>query len=578
MDDREKRPWGAYLGFGLVVISYIAALTNVFRTGQEQTWTNKKVIRICHWQLETGFREAFDWVIGEYEKIHPDVKVIQLAIPDKAYQQYIVTQFVGRTAPDIIEAGQLANSSEATNSTIARYFYGLSELVYQPNPYNDGNELKGVPWIHTFKHDLEWNWDAANLDYYTIGITGISRRLVYNKTLLKKITGRDVPPSNFRAFLDMCKQVKKYSDSTGQQVYALAAAKYQYEDIVEKLRTSLTVPHGRDTIDRNMDAQGDPGIEPFFGWLEGRFKLDDDRARISNEPARELLPYVEPGFMAKDRQDAAFSFSQKKALMILTASWDMNSMVVQARASGFELGVMEFPIPDGNDPKYGKYAEGVSGEYKDFNMPFGVCKLSRHADVAIDFLRFYSSKEIAEGFCERCGWMCAIRGTKDVDFIEGFEPTYVGYSFLGNPWIIGNETYTLKEQLKWDFYMGKISFDEFVKRYVNQLIPLGAKDLNYNTALYKNGLVPSGQALSSLALRLRYAADEKERDHLRFRLTNAAESYASYWTNLQTTVYQLLMIMNIDNERTRALKKELQYRMFIDQFVNAQEKPRGPNP
>ena len=165
MDDREKRPWGAYLGFGLVVISYIAALTNVFRTGQEQTWTNKKVIRICHWQLETGFREAFEWVIGEYEKIHPDVKVIQLAIPDKAYQQYIVTQFVGRTAPDIIEAGQLANSSEATNSTIARYFYGLSELVYQPNPYNDGNELKGVPWIHTFKHDLEWNWDAANLDY-----------------------------------------------------------------------------------------------------------------------------------------------------------------------------------------------------------------------------------------------------------------------------------------------------------------------------------------------------------------------------------------------------------------------------
>jgi raffinose/stachyose/melibiose transport system substrate-binding protein len=565
-EEKPKRSWSAYIGVGLIVVSYAAALVNVFRIEKEQTWTDKKVIRLCHWQLETGFRESFNWVIKEYEKIHPDVKVIQLPIAAPVYKQFLVTQLVGGTAPDIIEVGQLGDATD--QSKVSRYFYGLAEYLTQPNPYNANNEMKDVPWVHTFKHELEWNWDASNLDYFSIGITGVSARLVYNKTLTKKITGKESPPQNFREFLAFCKQVKHYSDSTGTKIYPIASARYQYEDLANRFSSALSPTFGNDVYDRECDAAADP-IEQLMAWLEKRYSFDDDRVRACNEVAREILPFMEPGFMAKDRQDAGFSFAQQKSLIITAGSWDMNSMVTQARASGFEVGVMPLPVPDPGDPVYGKYASGAGGEGKDFNMPMGVCRFSPHPDVAIDFLRFYSSKEISEGFCKRCGWMCSVRGTHDTDFIQGFEPNYVGYSFAGEGLRFGNETEILRNQLKWDFNLGKISFDDFIKDYNGKFLPIAMKDINSYMEFSRNSFPSAAQMLSNLSLRLKFAADQKEKSRLKARLANAAESYASFRVGIQDYTHQFLRVLDSTrNERVDAMKKELQCKIFIDEFSN----------
>ena len=563
-DEKRKLPISSILGIALVAVSYAAALINVLRTEKEQTWTDKKVIRLCHWQLETGFREAFNWAIAEYEKIHPDVKIIQLPISGQVYKQFLITQLVGGTAPDIIEIGQLGDATD--QSKVARYFYGLSEYVSQPNLYNADNEMKDVPWIHTFKHELEWNWDGSNLDYFSIGITGVSMRLVYNKTLTKKISGKDSPPQNFREFLDFCNKVKHYSDSIGQKIYPIASARYQYEDLADRFSWALSVPYGYDAYDHNYDASADP-IEVLMAWLEKSYSFDSERNRACNQVALEILPYMEPGFMAKDRQDAGFSFAQQKSIIISAGSWDMNSMVAQARESGFEVGVMPLPIPDKTDPVYGKYANGLSSEGKDFNMPMGICRFSRHPDVALDFLRFYSSRKIAEEFCRRCGWMCAIRGTKDIDFIEGFEPNYNGFSFAGEGTKFGNETDILRKQLKWDYNLGKISFDTYINSYSEKFLPIAMKDINSYMEFSRNSFPTAAQTLSNLSLRLKFAADEKERSRLLVRLKNAAESYASFWCGMQDYTYRFLSLLNnVDNERVRAMKKELQCKIFIDEF------------
>jgi ABC-type glycerol-3-phosphate transport system substrate-binding protein len=59
-------------------------------------------IRIAHWQLEAGAREGLAEAAAEYEKLHPHVRIIQEAIPESTYGQWMSTQLMGGTAPDIV--------------------------------------------------------------------------------------------------------------------------------------------------------------------------------------------------------------------------------------------------------------------------------------------------------------------------------------------------------------------------------------------------------------------------------------------------------------------------------------------
>ncbi len=575
---REKPiNWLSYLGIGLVVASYIGAIVNTFTIGKEIVWTNKKVIRICHWQLESGFREAVTGTIAAYEKLHPDVKIIQIPITDKAYRQFLITQLIGGTAPDLIEFGQLGAYGALDNVT-ARYFYPLGQYLKQPNEYNVGTNLEGVPWVHTFKHELEYNWDPNNLDYYSIGITGVSQRLAYNKQLMKAITGKETPPQTFREFIAFCKGVQHYADSTKQKIYPIAAARYQFEGIASDLGGALTRTIGLDSIDRNYNADGDPGIEGFTSWVEGKFSFASERAKAASELSKEIVPFLEPGFMARDRQDAAFSFAQQRAVIIPTWSWDMNSQVGQAKESGFDIGIMRFPLPDSTDAVYGKYVEGYAAESKSFDMPFAVCRFSQHPDIAIDFLRFYSSQKVAETFCKKIGWLCTVRGTENIDFMQGFEPSYKGYPNVGSSMTFGNETDNLSFQLRWEYFSGKTTFDSYVNSYSSKFLPVALKDCNSSLMTLRNSLPSAAQTISHLSLLHEISADTAQEAKVLLRLQNSVDGYAGYWASLQAFSYDFMNAMTQDNERTRAIKNELQYKMFRDDFVNVPPAPQGGKP
>ncbi|MBD3240249.1 MAG: carbohydrate ABC transporter substrate-binding protein, partial [Chitinivibrionales bacterium] len=137
------------IGITLVVVAYVGAVWNMIRTKREEEWTDKKVIRICHWQLESGFREGIDHAIKEFEKRFPDVKVVQLPIYERAYKQFVRTQLIGGTAPDLIERGD-----DVCESAVPRYYYPLTKYLYEPNEFNAGTELAETPWISTFRDGL----------------------------------------------------------------------------------------------------------------------------------------------------------------------------------------------------------------------------------------------------------------------------------------------------------------------------------------------------------------------------------------------------------------------------------------
>ena len=73
----------------------------------QQTPPGSVVIRLGHWQLEASVREGIDEMAREYQKTHPNVVVVQDAIPEGTYGQWVSTQLMGGTAPDIMQVGAM---------------------------------------------------------------------------------------------------------------------------------------------------------------------------------------------------------------------------------------------------------------------------------------------------------------------------------------------------------------------------------------------------------------------------------------------------------------------------------------
>ena len=73
----------------------------------QQTPPGSIVIRLGHWQLEASVSEGINEMAKEYQKTHPNVVIIQDAIPEGTYGQWVSTQLMGGTAPDIMQVGAM---------------------------------------------------------------------------------------------------------------------------------------------------------------------------------------------------------------------------------------------------------------------------------------------------------------------------------------------------------------------------------------------------------------------------------------------------------------------------------------
>ena len=67
-------------------------------------------------------------------------RIIQEAIPDTVYRQWITTQLMGGTAPDLMEIGHYGMFPKTLwVSYYNRYFIPLTRYIVEPNPYNKDN-------------------------------------------------------------------------------------------------------------------------------------------------------------------------------------------------------------------------------------------------------------------------------------------------------------------------------------------------------------------------------------------------------------------------------------------------------
>lgn len=518
-------------------------------------------VTMAHWQLEPGVRDAIKYFGAEYRKLHPNVRVVQNAVPETTYPQWFTTQMIGGTPPDLIEIGKVAYPLLV--SYYMRYFTPMTEYASSPNPYNRNNEFAGVPLRETVKDGLTPCYIPEVQEYMSIALTQVLVRMFYNKSLLKSLTGRTKPPADWREFLAACEEIKKYkyanrasqaqlkqltdrvsqlekrlaeldakpSSDRGSTVRELALAREEkvafektlpnyapianssfHMGMAEWLLFGPVTTKGRYVLDYNHDCFTST-VETFIGFKGKRINLDFPAYRAKFEMVAAYASNCMPGFAGLNRDDAVLNFVQQRSLFIPTGTWDARMLEEQAKDNGFEIGVMDFPIPTKDDPVYGKYIEGPGFEEPITAFAFG-CPTPDSAPerrkAAIDFLLFLAAKENNIKLNTIIGWLPYVKGETGSGILEYFNPHKDGVT-AGLNLNIGGESLIKWQQLYSMYYALAIPFEKMRADFEPFYIDRGYRDYLQVTKNWRRSMMTDEKNISSLRAKSFLAANENSR-------------------------------------------------------------------
>jgi raffinose/stachyose/melibiose transport system substrate-binding protein len=416
------------IGFGLLGLCFLFALWNVaFRTVRESS-PDVITIRFAHWQLEGGLRDTFDVLSREYEKICAErglkVRVEQKAIPERVFPNWLITQLVGGKAPQIIAIDNNVNNSKGmTTDRIARYFEAISDYVHEPNPYNVGTPLEGMPWCDTFVDGMSRSYDGNLLDYYSVPLSMYTFRLFYNKPLYQKIFGDTPPPNDYREFIKACEKIVAYGREHQLNLVPIAGSKYNAPMLTDLFAGTQTQKLGRELNRKDTLVSDDNEVR--LAYLRGEWNVRTPAIAASLRLLQSVNRYFQPGFQQVDRDSATFYFVQGRSVFVAAGSWDSSSLRIQAP---FEIGVCRIPVPTVKDPEYGRNMYGPPTEAANgTTLSFGLVRGADNRDVALDFLRYLSSYQGDALFSKHSGWLPSVIKVPIVKELEVFQPVIDGY-------------------------------------------------------------------------------------------------------------------------------------------------------
>ena len=391
------------------------------------------VIRFAHWQLEGGVRRAFDLAAAEYMKLHPHIRVEQLSIPDKIYVNWLITQLIGGTAPDIVQMGKGMSDERTT-----RYFNPTSPLAGKPNPYNQGTPLESTPLQETFIDGMESVFSTTLLEHYGIPLSAFTLRMYYNADLLEEITGSRQLPKTYGELSQVLEQTVDYSKRTNKRIYPIAASMDNAPALIDKVFRSQTAGLGERLAHDFLPSTRPPTARLAIAWANGEWDFNDPSMRASVALLRHLGGHLQPGFMQVSRDDAMFNFIQGNALMMPGGSWDYSSIRAEADFP-VSVGMIPTPLPN-EDPRW-PYAPGIiTDESADASVVLAVTKESPHPDIAQDFLLFLCSQKINELWARESGWLPATLGADPGKESKVFMPYLQGFTGGFPPGFSGADT------------------------------------------------------------------------------------------------------------------------------------------
>ncbi len=508
------------------VFAWSAAMIVMYRT--VETPPDSVSLRIGHWQLEASVRDALTLMAEEYRKTHPNVYIIQDAIPESVYAQWISTQLMGGTAPDMIQVGHGSVPGNIWLSYYNRYFLPLGRYVGRPNPYNKGNELENEPLRKTYKDGMRTSYIDELQEYISVPLSMFGVRIFYNQTLLKKLTGLDTAPAEYRAFLEVCAKIASQTNPYGKPYIPIASSGYHFGMWEDMMFNPMTYGVVR-KADFNRDAfVGND--ELFFAFKTGRVDFDFPPIRGKYKMIREVSDYFQTGYTGLTRDEAVFLFAQQKAVFMTTGTWDARSLEKQAEGQ-FEVGVMDFPLPLKSDPYYGPIVEGPVYERPGGGFSFAITRTCKHQDIALDFLLFIAGKEKNEELNRIIGWIPCILGTQMDPMLQAFAPHLEGV-YGAFPQTLGGETITRWNQLFSSYQINQLSFEDLAKDYTEFYLKNGMTDFLEQQRDWRRGMLRNEQFLAGIrAKAVASTGDESTSAWVKYRALTTARQIWSELTH-----------------------------------------------
>jgi raffinose/stachyose/melibiose transport system substrate-binding protein len=485
----------------------------------EQAQPGTIVLRIGHWQLETGVREAFDQLARDYQTINPKVRVVQDPIPESTYGQWVTTQLMGKTAPDMMEVG-LGLQWYLWSAYLHRYFIPLSRVYDQPNPYNLGTPLEGVSLRNTYLDGGRGGYWENLQEFMTIGLAQFGVRIFYNRDLLKKLTGLEECPRDYRGFVAACEKIRSQALPGGKPYVAIAGSSY-HTWMWELFMCDLMTNPALELSDFNRDGLVDQN-EHYVAFRNGMIGFDFPPYRARFRMFREISDQFQTGYIGLSRDEAVFLFAQKKAVFLPTGTWDARLLEAQARESGFTVGVAEFPLPGTDDPDYGKFVRGPLYERPQTGFPFGITRTSKYPEVAQDFLLFLAAYRQNQKLNDIIGWIPAIKGVEMASILKAFVPHFSGVQGCMNFGIGGNSS------IKWmqDYAMfqaRKIDYDQLAASFAPYYREHGLEDYQEAQRVWRRGIWSDEQFLSGIrGTALNKTGQESEGAWVKYRALTAS--------------------------------------------------------
>jgi raffinose/stachyose/melibiose transport system substrate-binding protein len=420
-----KRFRPAHVGFALLVIVFVTAAARALWPAKSAPPGGSPaiVIRLAHYQLESGLREAFTAVASAYERKHPTVRVEALPVPSQVFDSWMRVQLVGGQAPDLLQLG----TGGVNEDVLARYFVPLSKEAAAPNPYLAQTPLAARPWRETFVDGLQTrpSFNAALFEIYGIPNAQLTVRVFFNRTLWREIFGARPVPLSFAEFQRCCREAEHWSTEKHRQVAAFVTGKQTAALTMDRLFESQT----QKTM---MDLPGNEAALSIaqerlitLAALRGDWTLESPAIRSGLTLVQETSRILPAGFVQMAREEALMQFVQGRALMILTGVWEAASL---RQLAAFPVEGFMLPFPSTDDPEFGRYTIGPLSEGStNTQAVFGLTRQSAHPEIALDFLRFMTGEEGSKIFSEKSGWPSALIGSRPLPGDEALSPVLEGF-------------------------------------------------------------------------------------------------------------------------------------------------------
>lgn len=495
-----SRMWGV-LAIVILIGSYTASAVWVVRHSMQdlsEEQSDKVVIRLAHSIADRRIQAAFDQMADEYEALHPGVRVDIQAIPRRAYQQWVTTQCLGKTVPDIVQA---ESKWDLWSSLAARYMVPLSSRVNQPNPYNQGGELEGVPWRSTYVDSMQGGYWQHLTEYFSVPITTETVRIFYNKDLFVEATGSDAPPEDLAGWFEICDRLNVLGETRGLKLSPIAGSReVMYRVVMDRYYRAICNGMG-DPFDACYWGSNRPE-QALYGRYTGTWTFDHPRVHDAFEVVKQIAGYCQPGFAGSDNSQARFLFMQGKGAMIMGSARD--AAIYMAMAD-FEVGVFDFPMPSPEHPVLGKYGARPPAETGGNAIHFCVSRQSKNTEQALDFLMFMSSQSINERFNKAVAWYPAIRGAESRPELRTFKPNIGGVSGRVMPLTVAPGVDLWFQQQLPRYLDGQMSFEDLSAGLDRLWLEKGADDFVRRDQIYAGILTQAEYNIANSKSRMLFA-------------------------------------------------------------------------